>query len=556
MTPDEFREAGKRVIDWVADYMERLDTFPVLSRAAPGEIAAMLPDAAPETGEGFDAILCDLDRVVLPGVTHWQAPGFFGYFPANSSPAAVLGDLVSSGLGVQGMLWSTSPACTEIETKVLDWLADMIGLPDSFTTRSGAGGGVIQGTASEAVLVAMLAARERAMQALGAARLSEPCAERSTPQSLPEQDCVSPPTIGDSDVSDGEHAARRAVPPGNFTAYCSSQAHSSVVKAAMISGVGRERIRLIDTDATLALDAAALAGAIETDRAAGFTPFFICATLGTTSSGAFDPLERIADTLDQLDGPIPWLHVDAAWAGAACVCPEHRAMLRGVDRADSFNFNPHKWLLTTFDCSAMWVRDRAPLLAALSITPEYLRNAASDAGEVIDYRDWQVPLGRRFRALKLWFVIRHHGVDGLREHIRRSIALAEEFEQLLLEDERFELACPRSLALVCFRLKDIGATSTGETPAPQREKRSGRAPHACPAPLQHEQSGDARTLALLDRINASGRMFLTHARLPDPRTPGHDRFVIRLAVGGVWTRREHVLEAWFVIQQLANEVNS
>ena len=468
MTPDEFRQRGREVIDWIADYMERVESLPVLSRAEPGAIAAMLPDTAPEDPEPFDTLLADLDRVVLPGVTHWQSPTFFGYFPANSSPEAILGDLVSSGLGVQGMLWSTSPACTEIETKVLDWLADLIGLPAAFTSCTGVGGGVIQGTASEAVLVAMLAARARAGGAPG------------------------------------------------LTVHCSNQAHSSVVKAAMIAGIGRENVRLIDTDDSLAMDPAALARTLDADRRAGRTPFFICATLGTTSTGAFDPLEAIGAAVENA-APGAWLHVDAAWAGAACVCPEHRAMLAGVERADSFNFNPHKWLLTTFDCSALWVRDRAPVLDALSITPEYLRNKASDAGAVIDYRDWQIPLGRRFRALKLWFVLRGLGAEGLRSHIRQSIALAQDFESRLRGDDRFEIATPRSLALICFRLR-------GE---------------------------DARTERLLDALNATGEVFFTHTRIPDPGRPGATRYVIRAAIGGVWTRAEHVNRAWRLLEREA-----
>lgn len=500
MTPDEFREVGKRLVDWVADYMQRLDMFPVQSRVEPGEIAAMLPDAAPEAPEPWDAIIADLDRVVVPGLTHWQAPGFFGYFPANSTPAAILGDLVSSGLGVQGMLWSTSPACTEIETKVLDWLADLIGLPEPFTSRAGVGGGVIQGTASESVLVALLAARELATNPSEVARLSEPCTDRPT---------TTPITI---------HQHNPAIDPKPLIAYCSNQAHSSVDKAAMIAGVGRDNVRLIDTDPSHAMRPDYLARAIEADLTAGCIPFFVCATLGTTSSGAFDPLDKIAEVLRKLGGPRPWLHVDAAWAGAACVCPEHRAMLRGVEHADSFNFNPHKWLLTTFDCSAMWVRDRAPLIAALSITPEYLRNAASDTGAVIDYRDWQIPLGRRFRALKLWFVLRSLGAEGLREHIRRSISLAEHFESLILADDRFELATPRSLSLVCFRLR----------------------------------AGDTATERLLEQVNATGEAFFTHTRLPDPDRPGETRFVIRAAIGGVWTRAEHVRQVWSLLQSTAH----
>ncbi len=472
MTPDDFRTQGHRLIDWIANYMERVETLPVLSQVEPGQIENMLPDSPPMQGETWDAIFGDIDRIITPGLTHWQSPNFFGYFPANSSPPAILGDLLSSGLGVQGMLWSASPACTEVETRVLDWLADMIALPEKFTSRSSTGGGVIQSTASEATLVAMLAARRRA-----------------TPSS------------------------------GRLIVYCSNQAHSSVVKAAMIAGVGRDHIRLIDVDDTLAMRPDALKSAIETDFAAGLTPFFICATVGTTSSGAFDPLEPIGDISREHN---LWLHVDAAYAGSACVCPEHQHILAGVANADSFDFNPHKWLLTTFDCSAFWIADRAALIDALSIKPEYLKNAPSESGQVVDYRDWQIPLGRRFRALKLWFVIRHYGVEGLRQHIRRSIALAQQVEAWIQNDDRFELAAPRSLGLLCFRL-------TGP---------------------------DARSRTLLDLINASGKAYLTHTTLPDSQSSTGQRFVLRMAIGGVWTRADHVRAAWDQIQRLADEAIS
>ncbi|MEC9372258.1 MAG: aminotransferase class V-fold PLP-dependent enzyme, partial [Planctomycetota bacterium] len=338
---------------------------------------------------------------------------------------------------------------------------------------NGRGGGVIQGTASEAVLVAMCAARAA--------------------------------------------AERRGGERGGLVAYCSSQAHSSVTKAAMIAGIGRDAVRVVDVDDRLAMRAEALREAIREDRAAGRAPLFVCATLGTTSSGAVDPLDGIA-VIAREEGA--WLHVDAAWLGAAFVCPELRGPLAGVERADSFNFNPHKWLLTNFDCSALWVADRAPLLEALSIMPEYLRNAASDANAVIDYRDWQIPLGRRFRALKLWFVIRHYGVEGLRAHIRASIAMAERFEALVRADERFEIAAPRSAALVCFRLR-------GE---------------------------DGLSRRLVEAINASGRAFITHTALPDPERPGESRYVIRFAIGGVNTRPEHIEETWGEMQRAADAI--
>jgi len=473
MPPEEFRRIGADLLDLIARYHDSLQQGrPVTSDAQPGDVGALLPDRPPQTGEPWDAILGDVERVVLPNLTHWQSPSFFGYFPANASYPAMLADLLCAGLGVQGMLWSTSPACTELETRVLDWLAGMIGLPERFRSTAkheeGAGG-VIQGTASEAVVAAMVAARERALR-------------------------------------------RRAVDPKDLTVYASTQAHSSIAKAARIIGLAPEHVRLIDTDPALAMSPSALRAAMGADAAAGRTPFFICATVGTTSTGAVDPLGPIGE-IARKHGV--WLHCDAAWAGSALVCPEHRAMIEGVEECHSFNFNPHKWLLTNFDCSAMWTSDRRALTSAMSVTPEYLRNTASESGAVIDYRDWHVPLGRRFRALKLWFVIRHYGVEGLRAHIREHVRLAELFEGLVRADDRFEIPVERSLSLVCFRLKE----------------------------------GDEATRALLERVNATRRLFLTHTVIPAPASgatsPG---YVIRMAIGGTHTREEHVRDAWEAIQ--------
>jgi aromatic-L-amino-acid/L-tryptophan decarboxylase len=414
----------------------------------------------------------------MPGVTHWRSPGFFAYFPANASLASVLGDLVSAGLGVQGMLWSTSPACTEIETRVMDWLAEALGLPEEFTSRNGLGGGVIQGTASEAQLVTLLAARDRAMRA--------------------------------------GHKI------DSLRVYSTDQAHSLVIKNARIAGFAPDAVRQVGTDMTLAMDTEALRGAIERDVAAGRVPCFINATVGTTSSTAIDPLDGIGPIAQEHGA---WLHVDAAYAGAACVCPEHRWMIEGVAHADSFNMNPHKWLLTAFDCSALWVRDREAVLDALSILPEYLRNKETDEGGVIDYRDWQVPLGRRFRALKLWFAFRHFGIEGMRHHIRRSIELAQWFERQVVDDARFELAAPRTLGLVCFRLRDDDSARQ-----------------------------DARNEKLLESLNDSGTVFLTHTKIPgldaEGGCVGEPRYTIRFAVGSVMTRREHVERAWALIDSL------
>ena len=364
LTPEEFREQGHRVVDWIADYWARLDGLPVLAQVRPGEVAAALPASLPEEPEPLDAVLADLDAMLVPGLTHWQHPRFFAYFPGNSSPAGVLGDLLSSGIGIQGMIWTTSPAATELEQVVLDQLREALGLPDAFA-RGGAGGGVIQDTASTATFTAVLAALHRAT---------------------------------------GGTARRDGVPAGTFAIYGSTQAHSSLLKAAMMSGLGERAVRSVAVDPkTQAMEVDALREAMAADRAAGVTPVMVQSAVGTTSTGAVDPTAAIAEVAQEHGA---WLHVDAAWAGVAAVCPEHRWIHDGVEHADSYVTNPHKWLLTTFDCSAFWVRDRSALVGALSILPEYLRNPATESGAVVDYRDWHPQLGRRFRALKLWTVLR------------------------------------------------------------------------------------------------------------------------------------------------------
>ena len=471
MSSEEFRRHGHAAVDWVASYLERLETFPVLSRAAPGDLRAALPAAAPERGEPFDVILADVERLILPGITHWQSPNFFAYFSGNASPPAVLAELVSAGLGVQGMLWVTSPACTELETHVLDWLAGALGLPAAFTSR-GAGGGVIQDTASSATLCALLAARDRTTD--GAAT------ERGTPAGL--------------------------------VAYASAQAHSSVAKAAGVAGLGRAHLRSVDVDGTYAMRPEALDQAIRADRAAGRAPCFAVATVGTTSSTAMDPVRAVGEVCRRHG---VWLHVDAALAGSAALCPEFRHFQDGLELADSYCVNPHKWMLTNFDCDAFYVADRAALLRALSILPEYLRNQATEAGAVIDYRDWQIPLGRRFRALKLWFVMRSYGLEGLRRHIRHHVDLARQFAEWVRADPRFELVAPVPLGLVCFRLR--GADQPNER--------------------------------LLAAVNATGEAYLTHTRLDG-------RFVLRLAVGATFTAARHVEAAWRRIRVCVTEAAS
>lgn len=467
MNADEFRQWGHRLIDWLADYQRQVETYPVMSQVKPGEICSQLPDAAPVHGESFDAILRDVEQIILPGITHWQSPNFFGFFPSNNSGPSILGELLSAGLGVQGMLWATSPACTELETHVLDWLVDLLALPPVFKSTS-SGGGVIQDSASSATLCAILAARERATKEQSNARGAD----------------------------------------GSLTAYASTQAHSSVEKGVRVAGLGSDNLRMIDVDEKFAMRPDLLEEAIGEDIAAGRRPAFVCATIGTTSSTAIDPIAKIC-RICRKHGL--WLHVDAAMAGTAAICPEFHFLHDGLEFADSYCFNPHKWMFTNFDCDCFFVADRASLIRTLSILPEYLRNQATESGAVIDYRDWQIPLGRRFRALKLWFVLRSFGVEGLQSRIREHIRLAHEFSAWLAEDERFELAAPVTLGLVCFR----------------------------------HRGGDDVNQRILDTINGSGKMLLSHTRLDNKLT-------LRLSIGQTNTQRRHVEQAWKTIREAAD----
>jgi len=467
MTPEEFRRYGHAVIDWIADYQSRVESLPVLSQVKPGEVRAALPVAPPQKGEAFDDVLKDIDRVILPGITHWQSPNFFAYFPCNASGPGILGDLLSSGLGVQGMLWSTSPACTELESHVMDWLVGMLGLPDRFLS-SGSGGGVIQDTASSAVLCSLLAAREKAT----------------------------------------DYTSNKKGSNGKLIAYASTQTHSSLEKAAMIAGIGTENLRLIEVDQNFAMRPDALAKQIELDRNAGLSPCFVCATVGTTSSNAMDPLPAIGEIARKHN---LWMHVDAAMSGTAMVCPEFRHLQNGVEFADSYNFNPHKWMGANFDCSCFWVADRKALIQTLSILPEYLRNQATESGAVIDYRDWHIQLGRRFRSLKLWFLIRHYGIEGLQHNVREHVRLAQQFAGWVRADGRFEIAAPVPLNLVCFRHK----------------------------------GGDAVNQSIMDRLNSSGDLFLTHTKL-------NGKLTLRLSIGQMHTQERHVRAAWNHIAKAAD----
>jgi len=408
----------------------------------------------------------DLDELILPGITHWQSPNFFAYFPANASGPSILGELLSAGLGVQGMLWATSPACTELETHVLDWLVGMLGLPDRFRSE-GAGGGVIQDSASSASLCALLAARERATDFVS-----------------DEKGC-----------------------DGTLVAYASTQTHSSIEKAVRIAGLGSGNLRSIEVDDKYSMRADLLAERIKRDKEAGLVPCFVCATVGTTSSLAVDPVLEIGRICREED---VWLHVDAAMAGTAALCPEFRHINEGVELADSYCFNPHKWMFTNFDCDCFYIADRQVLIRTLSVLPEYLRNRPTESGEVFDYRDWHIPLGRRFRSLKLWMVIRHYGIDGLRHHIREHVALAKMFARWVRESDDFELVVEPLLNLVCFR----------------------------------HRKGNCINADLMEDLNRGGKLFLTHTMLDD-------KITLRFSIGQTNTERRHVEDAWRLIVETA-----
>ena len=455
MTPDEFRAAGHELIDWIAEYHERVGELPVLSQVEPGDVRRRLAAHPPTAPESFAAIMADVNGPILDGLTHWQSPNFYAFFPANAALSSVLGDLLSSGLGVNGFSWATSPAVTELETLMLDWMVELLDLPGHFV-----GNGVIQDSASSATLCAILAARTRA-----------------------------------------------AAPLDRLVAYCTAQSHSSVEKGLRVAGVAVEQLHVIAHDEDFAMRPDALALAIEADVAAGLVPFFLCANAGSTSSEAFDPVVSLAPICAAAG---VWLHVDGAMCGVAALCPELRWVNDGLELVDSYSTNGHKWMGVGFDCSFFWVRDRTPLLAALSILPEYLRTAQAEAGAVIDYRDWQVPLGRRFRSLKVWFLLRLDGVDSIAAMIRNHIEWAAEFESWVRADERFEVVAPRSMNLVCLAHRD----------------------------------GDEVTKALVEAVNASGRAQVTPTVLDG-------RYALRFCVGSHLTERHHVEAAWQLISDLA-----
>ncbi|XP_072956432.1 tyrosine decarboxylase 2 isoform X2 [Typha angustifolia] len=473
MDAEQLREYGHKMVDFIADYYKSIENFPVLSQVKPGYLRELLPDSAPNQPETLQDVFEDIHRKIIPGVTHWQSPNYFAYYPSNSSTAGFLGEMLSAGFNIIGFSWITSPAATELEMIVLDWLAKMLKLPSEFLS-SGQGGGVIQGTASEAILVVLLAARDKALRKLGKKSLEK------------------------------------------LVVYASDQTHSALQKACQIAGIFPENFRVVKADfnSNYAVTPEVISEAILGDLSAGLIPFFLCATVGTTSSAAVDPLLELGKISKAYD---MWFHVDAAYAGSACICPEYRHYLDGVEEADSFDMNAHKWFLTNFDCSVLWVKDRNALIQSLSTNPEFLKNKASQENTIVDFKDWQIPLGRRFRSLKLWMVLRLYGLENLQNYIRKHIRLADQFEHLITSDPRFEIMAPKTFSLVCFRLIP---------------------------PADDLDNGYKLNYNLMDAVNTTGKIFISHTVLSG-------KFVLRFAVGAPMTEEKHIEEAWKVLQEQA-----
>lgn len=474
MPADEFEEYGRRAVAWIAGYLAHSDRYPVLARVAPGEIKRVLPAAPPAQGESMEAILADFERTVVPGITHWNHPSFFAYFAISGSGPGILGELLASTLNVNGMLWKTSPAATELEEVALDWLRQMIGLPSGFM-------GIIMDTASVASLCAVAAAREAV----------------------------------------GEHAFREQGMFGGprLRLYTSEHAHSSIEKAGIVLGLGRAGVCKIPVDAEYRMDPDALRRAVARDRAAGWRPFCVVATVGTTSTTSVDPVPAIAEicAAENL-----WLHVDGAYAGIAAIAPEFRWALEGCDRADSVVVNPHKWLFTPIDCSAFYCRRPEVLRAAFTLVPEYLRTAEGEQTAVRDFMDYGIQLGRRFRALKLWMVIRYFGWEGLAARIREHVRLGRLLASWVDASPEFERMAPTPFSTVCFRAHPRGAA---------------------------EDALEGLNTAVLDAVNAGGEAYLSHTKLGG-------KFTLRFAIGNIRTTESHVRTAWELIQREAGRARA
>lgn len=461
----EFRQHAHEMVDWICDYFKNIEQYPVKSPVSPGDIIRQLPSAPPETGEPYDALFNDFREIIMPGITHWQHPMFCAYFNANNSFPSLLGEMLTAALGAQCMSWQTSPAAAELEERMMQWMAQLLGLPGTFT-------GVIQDTASTATLCSLLSAREK---------------------------------FSDYSINNNGFYGRE-----RFIVYCSSEAHSSIERAVKIAGLGKENLRKIEVDEQFAMVPSKLEEAVAADRAKGYVPLAVVAAFGTTGSTAVDPIETIGRFCSEQG---IWLHVDAAYAGTALLLPEKRELIKGIEMADTFVFNPHKWMFTNFDCSAYFVKDKETLIRTMEILPEYLKTKEGD--RVNNYRDWGIQLGRRFRALKLWFVIRTFGAEGLREKVRDHIRWARELAEEIDASEDFELMAPVPFATVCFRFKPEGVTDT--------------------------ETLNRLNMELMEALNGSGTLYLTHTKL-------NGRVTLRLVIGQTNMEKSHVERAWKLIK--------
>ncbi|KAJ0957915.1 putative pyridoxal phosphate-dependent decarboxylase, pyridoxal phosphate-dependent transferase [Helianthus annuus] len=475
MNPEEFRDKAHKAVDFITDYYKNVETFPVLSQVQPGYLKNLLPEAPPNTPESFDTILRDVQNVIIPGMTHWQSPNFFAYFPATISSAAFVGEMLCTCFNAVGFNWIASPAATELEMVVMDWLATMLHLPKSFMF-SGSGGGVLQSTTSESILCTLVAARDRVLNEIGV-----------------------------------EHVWKLVV-------YGSDQTHSTYKKACKLAGIDPRNIRSISTrvEDEFSLSPIALQEVIEADLKDGLVPVYLCVTTGTTSTTAVDPIKELAEVASKYH---IWVHVDAAYGGSACICPEYRHFLKGIEKVDSLSLSPHKWLLSYLDCCCLWIKNPKLFVDALSTNPEYLRNKHSESDSVVSYKDWQVGTGRRFKSLRLWFIIRSYGVENLQNHIRADIQMAITFEKLVRSDVKFEIVVPRRFSLVCFRLKQLNGFDSNCT--------------------------EFLNKMLLERVNSTGQVYLTH-------TVVGGIYMLRFAVGATLTEERHVISAWELIKEMAN----
>ncbi|XP_030972406.1 tyrosine decarboxylase 1-like [Quercus lobata] len=484
LDPQEFRRNGHLVIDFIADYYQNIEKYQVLSQVEPGYLRKLLPESAPYHAEPIEIILQDVQKYIMPGITHWQSPNYFAYFPSSGSVAGFLGEMLSTGFNVVGFNWMSSPAATELECIVMDWLGEMLKLPKSFLF-SGNGGGVLQGTTCEAILCTLTAARDQMLSQFGRDKI------------------------------------------GNLVVYGSDQTHSALQKAAQIAGIYPKNFRAIKTTkSTLyGLCPNSLRATIQSDVQAGLVPLFLCATVGTTSTNAIDPIGPLCEVAKDFG---IWVHIDAAYAGSAFICPEFRHFIDGIEGANSFTLNAHKWFFTTLDCCCLWVKDPSALIKSLSTNAEFLRNKASDSKQVVDYKDWQITLSRRFRAMKLWLVLRNYGVANLRNFLRSHVKMAKLFEELVGLDNRFEVIAPRNFALVCFRVlpspKGMDGYEEGEAKQVERANELNK--------------------KLLESINGSGKVYMSP-------TVVDGAYIIRCAIGATLTEERHVIMAWKIVKEHA-----